>query len=203
MLGIEIHFFALVDLRGFVDVIDAVGGVTITVIDRIHDSRYPHEDGGTIVVDIPPGTHHMDGHTALAYARSRRTSDDYTRMGRQRCVIEALAEQADPFGLLRALPGLVPAIEGSIVTDIPIADVPDFLDLLSRADLETIPSIRFMPDAPEHEGTRDSYLAGWTPGGYPMPDVDFLRATVQTVLSLPPLEAIETLGLQPMEEVCG
>ncbi|MFH2072882.1 MAG: LCP family protein [Actinomycetota bacterium] len=203
LLGVDIHYFALVDLQGFVDIVDAVGGVTITVTERVYDPIYPHEDGTTEVIDIQPGTYDMDGHLALAYARSRRASDDYDRMGRQRCVIEALAEQADPIGLLRRLPDLVPAIQGTVVTDITVASIPDFIDLLSRADLGTIPSIRFMWRAPEFEGTPTSYVAGWTPDRYPIPNVALIRETVATAISLPPAEAIETLNLQPIEEICG
>jgi len=203
LLGLEIHYFALVDLQGFVDVVDAVGGVTITVTERVYDASYPHEDGSREVIDIQPGTYDMDGHLALAYARSRRASDDYDRMGRQRCVIEALAEQADPISLLRQLPDLVPAIEGSVITDIPVASIPDFIDLLSRVDLETIPSIRFMWRAPEFAGTPMSYVAGWTSDRYPIPNVELIRETVATTISLPPAEAIETLNLQPIEEICG
>lgn len=203
LLGVEIHYFAMVDLQGFVDVVDAVGGVTITVTERVYDPVYPHEDGSTEVIDIQPGTYDMDGHLALAYARSRRTSDDYDRMGRQRCVIEALAEQAEPVSLLRRLPDLVPAIQGTVITDIPVGSIPDFLDLLSRADLGTIPSIRFMWRAPEFEGTPTSYVAGWTSDRYPIPNVALIRETVQTAINLPPAEAIETLNLQPIEETCG
>ena len=203
LLGLDIHYFALVDLQGFVDVVDAVGGVTITVTERVYDANYPHEDGSREVIDIQPGTYDMDGHLALAYARSRRTTDDYDRMGRQRCVIEALAEQAEPISLLRQLPDLVPAIEGSVITDIPVASIPDFIDLLSRAELEAIPSIRFMWRAPEFEGTSISYVAGWTSDRYPILDVDLVRETVATAISRPPAEAIETLNLQPIEETCG
>jgi len=203
LLGLEIHYFALVDLQGFVDVIDALGGVTITVTERVYDATYPHEDGTEEVIDIQPGTYDMDGHLALAYARSRRTSDDYNRMGRQRCVIEAVAEQSDPIGLLRQLPDLVPTIQGSVVTDIPVADIPDFLDLLDRADLEIIPSVRFIWLAPELAGTQASYVTGWTSDRYPIPNVDLIRETVATAVSLPPEEAIEVLNLQPIEEICG
>ncbi|MCB2224207.1 MAG: LCP family protein [Actinobacteria bacterium] len=202
LLGMDLHYFALVDLQGFVDVVDAVGGVTITVTDRVYDANYPHEDGTREVIDIQPGTYDMDGHLALAYARSRRTSDDYDRMGRQRCVIEALAEQADPVGLFHDLPDLVPALEGSVVTDIPVQAIPDFLDLLSRADLETIPSVRFMWRAPEFDGTPTSYVAGWTSDRYPIPNVPLIRETVQTVLSLHPADAISVLNLQPIEDAC-
>jgi hypothetical protein len=124
-------------------------------------------------------------------------------MGRQRCVIEAVAEQADPVELLRKLPDLVPAIQGSVITDIPVSDIPDFIDLLDKADLETIPSVRFIWRAPEFEGTPTSYVAGWTEDRYPIPNVELIRETVETATSLPPDEAIEALNLQPIEATCG
>jgi LCP family protein required for cell wall assembly len=203
LLGIDIHYFALVDLAGFVDIIDALGGVTITVTERVYDPNYPHEDGTREEIDIQPGTYDMDGHTALAYARIRANSDDYNRMGRQRCVLEALAGQADPVSLINQLPTLVPAIKDSLVTDIPVEDFPDFIRLLEVADLENIVSIRFIYDAPEFAGTSTSYVAEWIGEGYPFPNYPLIQDTVETALSLPPAEAIETLNLQPIEETCG
>jgi LCP family protein required for cell wall assembly len=203
MLGIDIHYFALVDLVDFVDIIDALGGVTITVTERVYDDRYPHEDGSVEVIDIPVGVHHMDGHTALAYARIRRFTDDYNRMGRQRCVLEALAEQADPVSLIDELPTIVPAIADSLVTDIEVAQFPDFLELLDIADLETIVSIRFIYDAPEFSGTPTSYVADWVGEGYPLPNYELIRETVATALSMSPADAIEALNLQPIEATCG
>ena len=46
-------------------------------------------------------------------------------------------------------------------------------------------------------------MGGWTEDRYPKPNLRLIRETVDTVLSLPPAEAIETLNLQPLEEVCG
>jgi len=202
LLGIDIHYFALVDMVGFVTVIDALGGVTIDVSERVYDGEYPHEDGSTVVIDIPAGLQHMDGHTALAYTRSRQQSDDYHRMGRQRCLLEALAQESDPVRLINQLPTIVPAISDSLVTDIPVRNFPDFIDLLRVADLDNIVSIRFIPNAPEFAGTPTSYVAEWVGAGYPYPDYDLIRATVATALSLPPLQAIETLNLQPLDEAC-
>lgn len=203
MLGIDIHYFALVDMNGFVEVIDALGGVTITVTERVYDDKYPHEDGTVEIIDIPVGVSHMDGHLALAYARIRRHTDDYNRMGRQRCVLEAVAEQADPVDLIAELPNLVPAIKESVVTDIPVGNFPDFIELLGKADLETIVSIRFIFDAPEFAGTSTSYVAEWFGDGYPIPNMELIRETVATALSMSPTEAIEALNLQPIEATCG
>ena len=205
LLGIDIDYFALVDLEGFVTMIDAVGGVDINVIDRIYDENYPNMDGTVTTIVIEPGTYHMDGETALKYARVRHgvIGSDFGRMSHQRCVLEALAAQADPLTLFRELPTFVPAIEQSVKTDIPIDDLPAFIQLAAKADLTDIVSIRFMPNAPEFEGTPTSYIADLWPGGWPIPDRDFIAQTVRTALSLPPLEAIAVLNLQPLEDVCG
>jgi LCP family protein required for cell wall assembly len=203
LLGIDIHYFAIVDLNGFVDIVDAIGGIDITVPTALYDPAYPNEDGTTEEKTLAAGDHHLNGHDALFYARSRQQSDDFNRMNRQRCVLEAMAAGADPVELLRGLPDIVPAIEASVRTDIAVSSIPDFLDLLSKVNTEEIVSIRFMPNAPEFDGTPTSYIADFTDDGFPIPDRDFIAETVATALSLPPLEAIEVLNLQPLEDVCG
>ena len=203
LLGLEIHYFALVDLEGFVDIVDAIGGVDIFVTSRVYDSAYPNPDGTVSEIDLAPGVHHLDGAMALYYARSRQGSDDFDRMSRQRCVLQAIAAQTDPVTAVRQFPSLVPAIERSVITDIAVAKIPDFIALLGKVNVEEIVSIRFMPNAPEFAGTPTSYIAEWTAEGFPVPDRDFIAQTVATAVSLPPLEAIQALGLQPLEDVCG
>lgn len=202
LLGIDIHYYALVDLEGFVEIIDALGGVDIHVPERVYDTEYPNLDGTYSVIDLAPGTYHMDGEMALYYARSRQGSTDFNRMNRQRCVLEALAEQADPVRLVHELPTIVPALEASLFTDVPMDELAAFVDLLSKVNTEEIVSIRFMPYAPEFDGTPTSYIGDWTPDRYPIPDRDFIAETVATALSLPPLEAIEVLNLRPLDDVC-
>ena len=203
LLGLDVDYFAMVDLQGFADVVDALDGVDITVTTRLYDPAYTHPGEEPRVIDFQPGTYHMDGRDALAYARSRTMSDDFNRMGRQRCVLEALARQSDPVELLRQLPSLVPAIQASVITDIPIAQIPDFLDLLSVADLQNIVSIRLMPNAPEFAGTAASYVA-YRISGYNVPNVDFIHERVDIATTLPPDEAIVALNLQAgLTETCG
>jgi polyisoprenyl-teichoic acid--peptidoglycan teichoic acid transferase len=203
LVGLQVHYFALVDLVGFVDIIDALGGVDITVTRRIYDPAYPHEDGVTTVeLELLPGTYHMTGHEALAFARTRADSSDFDRMGRQRCVLEALARQADPVALLRNFPMLVPAIRASVITDIPIRNIPDFIELLAKVDTSEIVSMRFMPNAPEFEGTPTSYISHRIQG-YNVPNVDLIRSRVEIATTHPPAEAIAMLNLQPLDEVCG
>ena len=203
LLGIDIHYYALVDLQGFVNVIDALGGVDIYVPERIYDTEYPNLDGTYSVIDLQPGSYHMDGTMALYFARSRQGSTDFNRMNRQRCVLEALATQADTWSLVDELPTIVPALEQSLVTDIPMGELAPFVDLLSKVDTEEIVSIRFMPYAPEFDGTPTSYIAEWSIDRFPIPDRDFIAETVATAISLPPLEAIAELNLMPLDDICS
>lgn len=203
LLGIDIHYFALVDLEGFIEIIDAIGGVDITVTARIYDTEYPNPDGTFSVIDLQPGEYHMDGEMALYYTRSRQGSNDFDRMNRQRCLLEAIAAQTDPVTAIRQFPTLVPAIESSVITDVPVSVIPDFIGLLEKVNVEEVVSIRFMPDAPEFAGTPTSYIGAWTDDRFPIPDREFIAATVDTALSLPPLQAIEQLNLQPIDDVCG
>jgi LCP family protein required for cell wall assembly len=193
LLGIPIHYYALVALDGFVDLVDAVGGVTMTVTERVYDPIYPHEDGSTEVIDFQPGEYDFDGHQALAYARSRYSSDDYNRMGRQRCVVEAMVKQASPFDLLRGFPAIAEALKRSLETDIPLERIPDLIELLPDVDIEGAVSVRLIPP---------TYIRGRNAGGYPLPNVERIREHVAIVMDLPPGEAILALGIEPLADAC-
>lgn len=194
MLDIDIHYYALVNLDGFIAVIDALGGVDITVTERIYDAEYPDEDGSLVVLDIAPGEYHMDGHLALAYARSRHATDDYDRMGRQRCVLQAVAGQASPTDLIRSFPTLAQAIKDNVSTDIPLERLPDLVDLLTEMDTENMVALPLVP--PRFTGAR-------TADGYNTPDLPVIRDAVDVVTSLPPAEAIAQLGLEPLADACA
>ena len=169
----------------------------------VYDEFYTRPGGEVVPVSFPPGTYRMDGEEALSYARVRRGTDDYLRMGRQRCVLEAIAAETDPVTVIRRLPELVDAVQDSVLTDIPVARWPDFIELAAHIDTESIVSVRFMPRAPELEGTGTSYVAGYANGGYPVPNVELIRETVRMVLTTPATEAATALGVDPLGEVCG
>jgi LCP family protein required for cell wall assembly len=193
LVGVPVHFYALVALEGFVDVVDALGGVTITAPERVYDPRYPSEGGGTEVVDIQPGVYEFDGHQALVYARARYSSDDYNRMGRQRCVIEAMVGQADPFSLLRGFPQLAEVIKESVTTDIPLDAVPDLIDLGADVDTTQAVSIRLVPP---------TYITGRDAAGYNIPDVTLIREHAKIATTMLPAEAMELLGIDPLADAC-
>lgn len=118
--GVNVDRYALLNFDGFVELIDAVGGVTIDVERAIADDFYPTEDGGTIQVRFDPGVQHMDGARALIYARTRHSDDDYARAGRQQQVIEAVALRLrNPANW----PAAVAFFNRSVTTDLNLLDM--------------------------------------------------------------------------------
>ncbi|MFN2166226.1 MAG: LCP family protein, partial [Anaerolineae bacterium] len=94
LLGIPIHHYAVVNMGGLVDLVDALGGIKINVKTRVWVRLSPPTpDDDWKVYDIQPGIQELDGHGALAFARSRTGNSDYDRMRRQRCVLMALLYQ--------------------------------------------------------------------------------------------------------------
>lgn len=88
---INIDRYIRLDFGGFMDLVNAVGGIDVYVERRIVDYQYPTPDFGVMTIEFNEGWQHMDGFTALAYARTRYSDDDYARAGRQQAVVKALA----------------------------------------------------------------------------------------------------------------
>jgi LCP family protein required for cell wall assembly len=135
LLGIPIHYYATIDLRGFVKMVDAVGGVDIKVTKALSDPNY----GGFGVGpgwSIEPGVHHLDGANALAYARIRKSTgeSDFTRAARQQEVLVALRDETVRAGALLNLPQLLSAVGGTIRTDLPVDRLPELAALAEQID---------------------------------------------------------------------
>jgi LCP family protein required for cell wall assembly len=173
--GVDVHYYAKVDLAGFVGVVDALGGVTIDVPRRIVDEAYPHEGGGTEYIAFEEGRQYLDGHRALAYARIRRHSGDFARMHRQRCVLGALVEQTSVLDLLRGYGEFATAVKEHVETDVPVDRLPDLIDLVSRVSLDRVATLRI---------TRYNYGAGGH-AGYQLYDLDRLRADAHALMADP------------------
>jgi len=122
--GLRVDRYVVVDFDAFIQGIDAIGGVDINIPKPLHDPAYPLRDGsGTIVIDFPAGEVHIDGATALIYARIRHDSSDFTRMHRQQQVLFAARDKLlSPFTLPQ-LPGLVQLLLGAARTDMSLQDL--------------------------------------------------------------------------------
>jgi LCP family protein required for cell wall assembly len=119
-LGINADRYIRLNFESFVELIDAVGGITIDVERAIVDNAYPLPDGSTTSVSFEPGTQVMDGERALIYARTRHTDDDYARADRQQQVIQALARK-----LINPIywPTAVGALTRSVDTNMTLGDI--------------------------------------------------------------------------------
>lgn len=97
--GIEVHYSAVINFEIFEEAVDALGGIKIFVPEDIVDPNYPDENYGFQTFVIRKGNQLMDGETALKYARSRKTTSDYSRAKRQQDVLMAMRAQAAELNL--------------------------------------------------------------------------------------------------------
>jgi LCP family protein required for cell wall assembly len=141
LTGLDIQYYVMVDLKGFSSLVDAVGGLDITV-----QRRTPMGGGSREIFDwIEPGRQHLDGFHALWYARSRTQSTNYERMARQRCVVTALVRQLDPQTVLLNFGDLAAATKGVFRTDIPQDALAGLADVAVKTKQEKITSVNFVP----------------------------------------------------------
>ncbi|ADK81541.1 LCP family protein [Sediminispirochaeta smaragdinae] len=99
MTGLTIDDYIVVDMYAFIDVINILGGIEVTLEQPLIDPTYRiRENGEWTTLHYPAGTHLLDGVAALRVARSRHTSDDFDRAQRQQLVIEGIKKRFDQLG---------------------------------------------------------------------------------------------------------
>ncbi|MEO7588031.1 MAG: LCP family protein [Arachnia sp.] len=142
ILGLDINYYAMVDMGGFKSLIDAMGGITLNV-----GRDVPIGGGGSPVSGyIEAGENvHLDGYHALWFARSRHGSSDYERMNRQKCVMSAMAKQLDPSVMARKFVELSEAGKDIVVTDVGAGHVAELAELALRAKSLELTSVDFTP----------------------------------------------------------
>ncbi len=148
ILGIQIQYYVLIDMQGFADLINALGGITIDVADRLPITDEVDENGQPYDPDttwIEPGVQLMDGGLALAYARIRAGTTDYARMERQRQVQEAIIQQFEPANILSKFQAVAQAGAQVVSTDIPQAVLGQFVDLASKSRSQEIATLELVP----------------------------------------------------------
>lgn len=121
--GQPIHYYAMVNFDGLREIVDLLGGVDVEVKERLYDNEYPTDDCGIRTIDFKPGTHHMSGEDALAYARSRHSTSDFDRGSRQQQVLLALRRRALQPDVLPKLPALASQIRGLVKTDMSLIEM--------------------------------------------------------------------------------
>ncbi|MEU8272516.1 LCP family protein, partial [Sphaerisporangium sp. NPDC049002] len=139
-LGLKVDYYAIVDMYGFAALIDAIGGLKIRVET---DIRWGGHFGtaGT----IKAGYQRLDGEHVLWYGRSRVDSDDFSRMGRQRCVMGALLDQATPSVVLANFGKIATATRHMFRTDIPRDLLEHLVPLALKVKDAKTTSLQFVP----------------------------------------------------------
>lgn len=166
VLGISIQYYVLIDMQGFADLIDALGGVDIDVAERLPIGG--DEDLNEVEGWIEPGMQHMDGDLALWYARSRHSTSDYDRMERQRQLQEAILAQFDPANVLSKFQGIASAGAQVVKTDIPQSTLPYFVELAMKTKDLPIDSVELTPplidpEDPDYTVIHDTVAAALAP----------------------------------------
>ncbi|MGO1971801.1 MAG: LCP family protein [Propionibacteriaceae bacterium] len=156
--GLEINYYALVELGGFEALVDAVGGITLDI-----NKRIPIGGGSSPVKGyIEPGEDvHLDGYHALWFARSRHGSSDYERMDRQKCVMSAMLNQLDPVTVLTKFNEIAGAGKEIVATDVPGSEINSLMELALLARETPVSSVSFVPPLvypgnPKYDVIRDT-----------------------------------------------
>lgn len=173
--GLEIDYHVLINLEGFERMVDALGGIDINVgpdrvpIGGLDVNGNPQPDY-LIEEWIEPGFQHLNGYEALWFARDRRDTDDYNRMRRQRCVINALVEEVSPTNVVTHYIELAQTAGDIISTDVPRELLPALVELAYLVRSQPVRSLPFTDDIIT---TAD-------------PDFDLIRRLVDESLDPPP-----------------
>ena len=169
-LGIDVDYYVLVNLLGFQQLVDAMGGVTVNI-------NTPVPIGGDTDAGTPPQGYlepgpnqRLDGFEALWFSRGRYGSDDYERMERQRCMVDAIIAEAKPWTLLRRYQALAATGKEIVRTDIPSDLMPAFVNLASKVQGTSVRSVVFRSSE------------AFSPGD---PDFDWMRSVVTDALASP------------------
>ncbi|MGZ6372326.1 MAG: LCP family protein [Candidatus Limnocylindria bacterium] len=170
LLGATIDFTVLVDMDDFTRIVDAFGGIDLTVPAAIVDP--------SIGLRITAGPHHLDGRTALLFSRSRHTTDDFDRAARQQLVLRALLARFVAPQAHIDVPALLTSL-ASLQTDLPDDKVLTIAELARRSKGAAVTDAVLTPPR--------FYRVGNDPAlGYVLrPDLAAIRAFSEPLLAGP------------------
>lgn len=148
--GIQLHHVVKVDFIAFVQAVDALDGIDIDVPEDLYDPEYPGPNYTYETFSVLQGRQHMDGETALKYARSRHSTSDFDRSRRQQDIIQALGEKAKNAGLSnpQQLTSLLRIVEKHVATTLTFREMVTLAQLGTRIDRSKIVSAQFNLEGP-------------------------------------------------------
>lgn len=148
--NIPINYYLKVDFRGFKEIVDTIGGIDIEIPEAVLDPMYPKgEDIGYETLSIPAGLQHLDGATALKYARSRHSTSDFSRSARQQLLLYAIKEKAEKEGILSdpsKLESLYGSLQSYLQTDLDTREIITLGKIGSQIKRENINTLSIHDD---------------------------------------------------------
>lgn len=124
--GFNIKKYISIDMFAFIDVIDILGGIDVTLENDLIDPTYKVKNNGVwSTLYYRKGKHHLDGLEALRVARSRHGSEAYDRSRRQQLIVQAVMTKMATLGAgdMSTLYDFVSSIFSYIDTNLSIADL--------------------------------------------------------------------------------
>lgn len=144
--ALDIDYYVVLNFSGFRQAIDDIGGVNITSDRDLYDPRYPGPNYSYETFSLSKGFHHLDGATALQYARERHNDPqgDFGRALRQQQIMQAAKNKifsaATLFNPL-ALDNLLDTLGANVVTNISPDEIGSFLELSKKLDTQNITNV--------------------------------------------------------------
>lgn len=180
--GLKINYYAMINLAGFRGLVNAMGGVTLNIREPIPKGKIGHITGY-----VKPGVRKVNGTEALWYARSRAAADDYSRMARQKCLMNAMLQQLSPSKVVSSFTELTKAAQGVLRTDLPASELDRFAQLALEARKHPVRTVSFVPPA-IHTGS---------------PDLELIREMVDDAIDPPEAEKKGSAADQETVEAKG
>ena len=138
-LGIRVDYYVRTNFDGLIGIVDTMGGVDIPVHCHLSDFwPYPDDNGEYPILAMDPGVHHMDGETALWYARSRKTTNVFSRERRQQQVLQSLWHKARDAGMLSRVPALWKQGHEMVMTDLTLTDILNLAPVALRLEDQNV-----------------------------------------------------------------
>lgn len=152
VLGIRIPYVVLIDMAGFSQLVNAVGGIEVCVpVDTLAQD---------MKTNFAAGCQHMTGEQALLYSRTRYDSNDYGRMAKQRLVQQAIFEQISPLALATNYQSIAGAGSKYVTTNIPRDQLPGFLELAAKTKNQAIQKLELVPPVVDVTNPDFSWIQG-------------------------------------------
>lgn len=165
--GLKIDYFAMLNIDGVQRLIDAMGGVSVNINERLPVAG--NTTGKRPTSWLEPGPdQRLNGYDAMWYARSRSDSSDYARMARQSCLVDAIIKQANPQTMLSSYEAIAAASADMVMTDIPQQVLEPLVSLSLKVKDADVNRLVFSPGKNGYD--------------YARPDFEAMREAVQDAI---------------------